>query len=121
MFIYCPQLDTRMDLNVDITIAMPCRRNLIYKIHLVLKILLSLHPHILVVIGADVLDTTGQNVLSFGHLKEEDTWFELSPHQRKHFVKAQQLNGMLREKAHGMQQLLWKGGYETIFGDIPAR
>lgn len=74
-----------------------------------------------IVIGADVLDTTGQNVLSFGHLKEEDTWFELSPHQRQHFVKAQQLNSLLREKAHGMQQLLWKGGYETIFGDIPAR
>lgn len=92
------ELDSKMDLNVDMTVAMPCRY-----------------------IGADVLDTTGQSVLSFGQLEEEDTWFELSPTQQNHFFAAQRLNNMLREKNHGIQQLLWKSGYQRIFGDMPKR
>lgn len=92
------ELDSRMDLNVDMTIAMPCR-----------------------FIGADVLDTTGQSVVSFGKLKEEDTWFELSPRQRSHFEAAQRLNSMLRNNSHSLQQLLWKSGYQSLFGDMPSR
>merc|ERR1712071_517212 len=92
------ELDSRMDLNVDMTVAMPCRY-----------------------IGADVLDTTGQSVVSFGQLQEEDTWFQLSPNQQSHFIAAQRLNSMLREKNHGIQQLLWKSGYQRIFGDMPKR
>ena len=72
-------------------------------------------------VGADVLDTTGQSVVSFGQLEEEDTWFELSPTQYSHFLAAQRLNSMLREKNHGLQQLLWKSGYQRIFGDMPKR
>ena len=72
-------------------------------------------------IGADVLDSTGQSVVSFGQLQEEDTWFELSPKQKNHFIAAQRLNSMLREKTGGIQQLLWKSGYERIFGDMPER
>jgi len=72
-------------------------------------------------VGADVLDTTGQSVVSFGQLEEEDTWFELSPTQQSHFFAAQRLNNMLREENHSIQQLLWKSGYQRIFGDMPKR
>ena len=34
------------------------------------------------VIGADILDKTGQNAYSFGRLKEEPTWWELDSNQR---------------------------------------
>ena len=76
---------------------------------------------ILLDIGADVLDSTGQSVVSFGQLTEEATWFELSPRQRNHFEAAQRLNSVLRDKPHGIQQLLWKSGYQRIFGDMPQR
>jgi hypothetical protein len=72
-------------------------------------------------IGADVLDSTGQSVVSFGHLTEENTWFELSPRQRNHFEAAQRLNSILRDKPHGIQQLLWKSGYQNLFGEMPSR
>lgn len=106
-FLYCSarfhftpdgQLDSRMDLNVDITVAMPCR-----------------------FIGADVLDSTGQSVVSFGRLEEENTWFELSPGQRGYFDAAQRLNRRLRRQSHSIQQLLWKSGYQRLFGDMPSR
>lgn len=36
-------------------------------------------------IGADIMDSTSQNTMGFGRLKEERTWFELDHVQRKHF------------------------------------
>ena len=81
-------------------------------------------------------------MVSFGKLKEEDTWFELSPRQRSniinnmlraeavgyifntilgHFEAAQRLNSMLRNNSHSLQQLLWKSGYQSLFGDMPSR
>ena len=36
-------------------------------------------------IGADIMDSTSQNTMGFGRLKEEKTWFELDHIQRKHF------------------------------------
>lgn len=74
-----------------------------------------------VVIGADVLDSTGQSVVSFGRLEEENTWFELSPGQRGYFDAAQRLNRRLRRQSHSIQQLLWKSGYQRLFGDMPSR
>jgi endoplasmic reticulum-Golgi intermediate compartment protein 2 len=68
-----------------------------------------------------VLDSTGQNVVSFGQLQEENTWFELSPSQKAHFEAAQRLNNRLREEYHSIQQLLWKSGYDRLFGDMPGR
>lgn len=72
-------------------------------------------------IGADVLDSTGQSVVSFGQLEEEDTWFELSPRQRRHFEDAQRLSVMLRDGAHNIQQLLWRPGFEFFFEEMPTR
>ena len=36
-------------------------------------------------IRADIMDSTSQNTMGFGRLKEERTWFELDHVQRKHF------------------------------------
>jgi len=72
-------------------------------------------------IGADILDTTNQNILRFGILEEEDTWFDLSPRQRVHFDSMKHVNSYLREEFHALQDLLWKSGYNTMFGDMPPR
>jgi len=73
------------------------------------------------VIGADILDSTGQNVLQFGSLEQEDTWFELSPQQRLHFDGMRHVNSYLREEFHAIQELLWRSGQATLFGDLPKR
>lgn len=53
-------------------------------------------------IGADILDSTNQNVFSFGILEEQDTWFELCPEQRNYFEYTQHLNAYLREEYHSL-------------------
>lgn len=75
----------------------------------------------LIAIGADILDSTGQNVLQFGSLEHEDTWFELSSQQRLHFDGMRQVNSYLREEFHAIQELLWRSGQSTLFGDMPRR
>lgn len=67
------------------------------------------------------MDSTGQNVLQFGSLEQEDTWFELSPEQRLHFDGMRQVNSYLREEFHAIQELLWRSGQSTLFGDMPKR
>jgi len=84
-------------------------------------ILLFICYNILPVIGADILDSTGQNVLQFGSLEQEDTWFELSPQQRLHFDGMRHVNSYLREEFHAIQELLWRSGQATLFGDLPKR
>lgn len=53
-------------------------------------------------IGADILDSTNQNVFSFGVLEEQDTWWELCPNQRTYFDYIQHLNQYLREEYHSL-------------------
>lgn len=97
-FVPDTEFDAKLKINVDLTVAMPCH-----------------------VIGADILDSTGQNVLQFGSLEQEDTWFELSPQQRLHFDGMRQVNSYLREEFHAVQELLWRSGQATLFGDMPKR
>ena len=52
--------------------------------------------HSILVIGADILDSTNQNTFTFGRLKEEPTWFELDRIQRNHFEAVQTFNEYLR-------------------------
>ncbi|XP_071543328.1 endoplasmic reticulum-Golgi intermediate compartment protein 2 isoform X3 [Panulirus ornatus] len=88
----------KLKINVDITVAMPCRY-----------------------VGADVLDMTGQQVMTFGSLNMEDTWWALDPDQRIHFEGVQRVNSYLREQFHSVHELLWRSGYTNIFGDMPRR
>lgn len=57
-------------------------------------------------IGADILDSTNQNVFSFGILEEQDTWWELCPEQRAYFEYTQHLNGYLREEYHSLTVII---------------
>uniref|UniRef100_A0A1B6KXN3 Endoplasmic reticulum vesicle transporter C-terminal domain-containing protein n=1 Tax=Graphocephala atropunctata TaxID=36148 RepID=A0A1B6KXN3_9HEMI len=90
--------DAKVKINVDLTVAMPC---------------LS--------IGADIMDSTGQSVSSFGNLEEEDTWFELSMDQRVYFDNMRYMNSYLREEFHAIQDLLWKSGETNLYGRLPKR
>ncbi|KAK7869111.1 hypothetical protein R5R35_006582 [Gryllus longicercus] len=90
--------DAKLKINVDLTVAMPCA-----------------------VVGADILDSTSQNVLQFGSLEQEDTWFELDYHQRTHFDGMRYANSYLREEFHAIQDLLWNSQQTTLFGDMMKR
>ena len=91
-------LNDRLDINVDMTVAMPCDG-----------------------LGADVLDSTNQNTFTYGRLREDPAWFDLDRLQRKHFDSIQMFNEYLREEYHLVQDLLWNSGHESILGPIPAR
>ena len=67
------------------------------------------------VIGADILDKTGQNAFSFGRLREEPAWWELDTNQRKHFDEVQRMNQYLREEYHQLQDYLWGSGYGRLY------
>jgi len=99
-FRFVPDADftAKLKLNVDMTVAMPCD-----------------------LIGADILDKTGQNAFSFGRLREEPAWWELDTNQRKHFDEVQKMNQYLREEYHQLQDYLWGSGYGRLYADMPAR
>lgn len=88
----------KLKINVDITVAMPCK-----------------------FVGADVLDMTGEQVMTFGELELEDTWWTLDPEQQIHFEGVQRVNSYLRDQFHSIHELLWRSGYTNIFGDMPQR
>lgn len=91
-------MDEKLRVNIDITIAMPCSN-----------------------LGADILDSTSQSVYGFGELQEEDTWFELSEEQQAAFDAVKHLNAYLREEYHSIWQLLWKRGHGSVRATIPER
>lgn len=66
------------------------------------------------------MDSTNQNVFSFGVLEEEDTWWELDSHQRMYFDYMQHLNSYLREEYHSVANILYKGEHKTIYS-LPER
>jgi len=99
-FRFSPDADmsAKLKFNVDMTVAMPCD-----------------------LIGADILDKTGQNAFSFGRLREEPAHWELDEGQRVHFDEVQRLNQYLREEYHQLQGLLWQSGFSRLYSDLPAR
>jgi len=97
-FVPDSDLQAKLKLNVDLTVAMPCD-----------------------LIGADILDKTNTNAYSFGRLREEPTWWELEEAQRNHFDEVQRLNQYLREEYHQLQDVLWKSGFSKLYSDMPAR
>ena len=72
-------------------------------------------------VGADILDLTGQNTETFGHLAEEDTYFELSPAQKEYFSIAQRINSYLRQEYHALYDYLWSSGYNPRDSALPSR
>ncbi|KAF5298170.1 hypothetical protein FQA39_LY02594 [Lamprigera yunnana] len=90
--------DAKLKINVDITVAMLCSN-----------------------LGADILDSTNQNTFKFGSLEEEDTWYELSPNQKKYFENRQHFNSYLREEYHAIQEFLWRSSHTNVFSNMPQR
>ncbi|KAK2583835.1 hypothetical protein KPH14_009729 [Odynerus spinipes] len=90
--------DAKLKINIDITVAMPCVR-----------------------IGADILDSTNQNLVGYDNLEEEDTWWELSPEQRSHFEALKHMNSYLREEYHAIHELLWKSNQIILHSEMPKR
>lgn len=72
-------------------------------------------------LGADIIDSTNQNMILFGELQEEDTWFDLSPEQKAYFDSMQHINSYLREEFHAVQNLLWKSRFISTFTELPKR
>lgn len=97
-FISDADLHSKLKLNVDLTVAMPCD-----------------------LIGADILDKTDQNAFTFGRLRDEPTWFELEEHQQTFFTEMGRLNAYLREEYHQLQDILWKSGFQRLYGEMPGR
>jgi hypothetical protein len=85
-------------MNIDLTIAMPCAQ-----------------------IGADVVDSTNQNLMTLDTLHEEDTWWELTPDQRAHFEALKHMNSYFREEYHAIHELLWKSNQLTFSNAMPKR
>lgn len=95
-------MDSKLKIHIDITLATTCRS-----------------------IGADILDSTNQNVFSFGALEEDDTWWDLCPVQREYFGYIQHLNGYLREEYHSLADVIFKelvhrGDHDVAYM-LPAR
>ncbi|CAH2263829.1 endoplasmic reticulum-Golgi intermediate compartment protein 2 [Pararge aegeria] len=97
-FVPDTDMDEKLRINIDITIAMPCSN-----------------------IGADILDSTSQSVFGFGELQEEDTWWELTQEQQDAFDAVKYLNSYLREEYHSIWQLLWKKGHGSVRATVPQR
>lgn len=91
-------VDDKLKINIDMTVAMPCS-----------------------LIGADILDSTNQNLLGFEPLTEEETWWELSPNQRSHFDALKHMNSYLREEYHAIHELLWRSNQVAFMGEMPKR
>lgn len=100
LFQFEPDTDylEKLKINIDLTVAMPCKS-----------------------IGADILDSTNQNVFSFGILEEEDTWWELCPNQQMYFDYIQHLNSYLREEYHSVADVLYKGEQQETIYTMPKR
>lgn len=81
----------------------------------------SLFSSMLTGLGADIIDSTNQNMILFGELQEEDTWFELTPEQKTYFDSIQHVNSYLQEEFHAVQNLLWKSRFISTFSELPKR
>ncbi|XP_033211183.1 endoplasmic reticulum-Golgi intermediate compartment protein 2 [Belonocnema kinseyi] len=97
-FVPDTEISGKLKINIDITIAMPCGR-----------------------IGADVLDSTNQNLVSFEVLEEEDTWWDLTHEQRQHFDALKLMNSYFREEYHAIHELLWKSNKIALYSEMPKR
>lgn len=73
-------------------------------------------------IGADIVDTTGQNMMLFGELKTDDTWWEMTREQQLHFDQMREINEYLREEYHSMKDILWMfDDYNKLKNKFPIR
>ncbi len=89
-------MDSKLSINVDMVVAMPCG-----------------------IIGADIVDSTNQNVVKFGELEEEYTHFDLNEKQRAYFSAKAGFNSYLREEYHAINKILWKDDFMSLSSEMP--
>ncbi|XP_050426429.1 endoplasmic reticulum-Golgi intermediate compartment protein 2 isoform X2 [Adelges cooleyi] len=84
---FVPDIDynSKLPINIDITVNSPCDS-----------------------IGADIVDTTGQNMMLFGEIEADDTWWTMSEEQQKNFDAMRLTNTYLREEYHSLNDIIWK-------------
>lgn len=90
------EMDAKLPIHVDIIVGMPCAA-----------------------VGADIMDSTNENVFSFGRLQEENTWWEMTAVQADHFRTAQMTNSFLREHYHSLRDTLFRSGHTSVFAGLP--
>ena len=73
------------------------------------------------VIGADILDQTGQDTFSYGKLEMTNVPYELTPKQKHFYEITRHVNQYMREEYHAVQELLWLSGHSSILGGMPER
>lgn len=83
---------------------------------------IALNFYIILGIGADIVDTTGQNMMLFGEMKTDDTWWEMTEEQEHHFDEMRAINEYLRDGYHSMKDILWLfDDYNRLKKKIPVR
>jgi len=93
------EYESKLPLNIDITVASPCDS-----------------------IGADIVDTTGQNMMLFGEMITDDTWWDMTEEQKVHFDQMRVINEYLREDYHSMKDILWMfDDYNKLKLQLPIR
>ncbi|XP_025421917.1 endoplasmic reticulum-Golgi intermediate compartment protein 2 isoform X2 [Sipha flava] len=98
-FVPDTEYESKLPINIDITVASTCDS-----------------------IGADIVDTTGQNMMLFGELKTDDTWWEMTKEQQLHFDQMRDINEYLREEYHSMKDILWMfDDYNRLKNKFPVR
>ncbi|XP_013407460.1 endoplasmic reticulum-Golgi intermediate compartment protein 2 [Lingula anatina] len=92
------QIDRKLKINVDITVAMACDA-----------------------LGADIVELTdqGSHTEVEGQLEQDPVHFELSDRQRQYFATIQHVNTYLRNQYHAIQAVLWKSGYSGMGVEMP--
>jgi hypothetical protein len=83
---------SKLKLNIDITVAMPCNS-----------------------LGADVMDSTSKDILTDQQIDMIDTWFEMSPNQKKLHERISNIYKIIRREYHALHSSLW-----FSFNDLPS-
>lgn len=61
-------------------------------------------------------------MMLFGELKTDDTWWEMTNEQKRHFDQMRDINEYLREEYHSMKDILWMfDDYNRLKKKIPVR
>lgn len=88
---------SKLKLNIDITVAMPCS-----------------------VLGPDVMDSTSKDILTDQKINMDDTWFEMSPNQEKMHDRIAYMYDKIRHNYHALHSSLW-ASYEKLPSSIGER
>ncbi|XP_050529971.1 endoplasmic reticulum-Golgi intermediate compartment protein 2 isoform X2 [Daktulosphaira vitifoliae] len=94
-FIPDVEYDSKLPINIDITVKSNCDS-----------------------VGADIVDSTGQNMMLFGEIETEDAWWEMSEEEQLEFDEMRLTNSYLREEYHSLNNILWRDDNIYNYGSL---